>query len=304
MRTILHIGSDKTGSTALQFALAGQRAELRSLGVCYPKLDDRPDHRCLATSDLIPQTLGADCDVVVFSSEALWRAPKGKVRSIVSQLPPGPAQVVGYLREPGAYAEAAFLQRCRMCRSERELRAIVQLLKIPAQVNPIVYRAVRRFSQLQTWSENLSGKELLVLAYDPDADVVTDFCTQVGLQHILPALAARPTARQNPTLGLKAIHASVLVRERDGAKVQEQFLRFCAVDDAGVAQPMITTEAIRTVTRQRALHTINRFDGLAGDLSSLRNYVDRPNAEATLNKASALEYLAEKMPGFKQAYNA
>ena len=40
----LHIGLPKTGTTALQHALAGNAASLASAGVAYPVADGRKDH--------------------------------------------------------------------------------------------------------------------------------------------------------------------------------------------------------------------------------------------------------------------
>ena len=50
MRCILHIGTEKTGTTALQTALSNQRKYLSKNGVCYAKAPGEPNCRSLAAA--------------------------------------------------------------------------------------------------------------------------------------------------------------------------------------------------------------------------------------------------------------
>ena len=50
MRLILHIGSDKTGTTSIQKALSLSRNYLAQKGVLYPQLENSDNHNLLAVS--------------------------------------------------------------------------------------------------------------------------------------------------------------------------------------------------------------------------------------------------------------
>ncbi len=232
VRTVLHIGSDKTGSTALQHALASGRQELTMRGVLYPDIDGRPDHLSFAEGARPNWPRLPDVDTMIVSSEALWPLGQAEVESVLAALPAGTTDVVAYVREPGAYVEAAFLQRCRMCTSERGLRAAVALLALPPAINPIAKRAIRRFGQLGRWADAADGgtvDRLVLRPYLPtrwpERDIVSDFCDAIGRKDIEPLLADRAHRVQNPTPDLTAIHASVLIRSSSGQQAQTRFLR-------------------------------------------------------------------------------
>lgn len=252
IRTVLHIGADKTGSTAIQRAMADHRAKLADLGVWYPDLDGRPDHRSILATPSTPLPAGSveGVDHVVLSAEGLWSADRPTIDQLLVALP-RPITIVGFVRDPVDHAEAAFGQRLRLSRSEPELAAVLALRAVPAPVNPIVGRARRRLHQLERWVEavqevraaNRAGQddaaepavELTVRPYRAGDDVVVELCRAAGLDHLVPVLADRPDPRPNPTPGLDAIHASVLVRRRAGAEAQARFL------DAVAARPQHQT---------------------------------------------------------------
>jgi hypothetical protein len=50
MRCILHIGTEKTGTTALQTALSSQREYLSNNGICYAKTPGGLNCRSLAAA--------------------------------------------------------------------------------------------------------------------------------------------------------------------------------------------------------------------------------------------------------------
>ncbi len=243
--TIVHIGADKTGTTAIQRAMAGHRDELLARRVWYPDLDGRPDHRLLATEPeraLLTRSVPDGVDTVLLSAEALWAIEEPAIAGFLAGLPPGNVTVVAYLRDPVDHAEAAFTQRLRLSRSEVELRALFAARRIPAPLNPIVGRAARRLTQLEHWVQAVdrhratrpdpsSGIRLLVLPYDPDGDVVVGLCRAVGLDALIPLLADRTDPRPNAAVDLVTLHASVLVRAAAGPAAQTRFL------DAVAARP-------------------------------------------------------------------
>ena len=59
-RVYIHIGQPKTGSTALQKAMAAHPRELATAGVIYPVADGREDHRGEIADLLVPRTTPTD----------------------------------------------------------------------------------------------------------------------------------------------------------------------------------------------------------------------------------------------------
>lgn len=306
-RTILHIGADKTGTTTVQEALAHHREELARAGIWYPDLDGRPDHWRLAQPDPPILAPPPGTRTVLLSSEALWSLSDRAISHLLTRLPGGPVSVVAYVREPADHAEAAFLQRCRMCRSEAELRLVLALRRLPPSVNPIVHRAVRRLRQLVTWVERVDlddVDDVLVRTYGPATgavdDIVADFCTTTGLAAAVPALAptGRAAVRRNPTPDLVTIHASVLVRARHGPAAQQDFLRQW-VDAGGIGRPgPCTPVAVRSEIRRRARPLLEALDRQAGGLGPLLEPAAalEPPTAAPLDRRAARSLAAQFPP--------
>ncbi len=150
MRTILHIGMPKTGSTALQTCLLASQAQLLAAGVLYP--DNPPgcrfnNHRLLVAGYTpfarLPRHIRRDPDytaanmaeryaafrdhiadqahavapeVVILSSESLFRTPSRRARAALrAVLPPGTetVDVAAYLRRPSEQYLSNLQQRLR-----------------------------------------------------------------------------------------------------------------------------------------------------------------------------------------------
>lgn len=283
VETVVHIGADKTGTTAIQRAMARRRSELLVNRVWYPDLDGRPDHRLLAAEPGRSLPVPDDVDTVLLSSEALWTVEESVIAELLAGLPPGPVTVVAYVRDSVDHAEAAFAQRLRLSRSERELRVLFAARRIPAPLNPIVGRAGRRLTQLERWLEAVDQHRakqprpgpvvrMLVRPYDPAADVVVDLCRAVGLDRLLPLVADRVDPRPNPAVDLITLHASVLVRAEAGPSAQAQFLDVVATrsSTAGPSNetgrgPLLPTALGRRI-RRRTEPILDRIEGAVGRL--------------------------------------
>ena len=150
LRTILHIGQPKTGSTALQTCLKASKAELAAAGVLYP--DNPPgcgfnNHRLLIAGytpfarlprhirrvpdytranigeayaafrdHLAAQVARVGPEVVILSSESLFRTPGRRARaSLRAALPPGTdaVDVAAYVRRPSEQYLSNLQQRLR-----------------------------------------------------------------------------------------------------------------------------------------------------------------------------------------------
>lgn len=116
MRYVLHIGTNKTGTSTLQDYLSTHRADLLSLGMWYPGIGSFPH----AQHDLAYAIKKDDFDAYGFSRDVISEgaAPDGATTTIVSSeafhtirdvesvaaiFPPDRTQVVLYLREHLSY---------------------------------------------------------------------------------------------------------------------------------------------------------------------------------------------------------
>ncbi len=315
--TIVHIGADKTGTTAIQRAMAMGRDQLLDNRIWYPDLDGRPDHRLLATEPRRSLPVPDGVDTVLLSSEALWTLDESVIAEFLTGLPPGPVTVVAYIRHPVDHAEAAFAQRLRLSRSEWELRALFAARRIPAPLNPIVGRARRRLTQLERWVEAVELRRtkqadrradvrILVRRYDPAADVVVDLCRAVGLDALIPLLVDRADPRPNPGVDLVTLHASVLVRARAGPAAQTRFLDAVAARSPTTGPAIEATrrpllpEALGHRIRRLTEPTLDRIERVVGGLE-LRREPERqavPVGRTGLDGAQARARLHQVWPTF------
>lgn len=117
MRVIIHIGTHKTGSTALQMSLS------RSKGFLYPKSGRPPQHAISFGHHLLPWSLtrghdlkawddldsemsGSRLDKVVLSSEEFDTLNEDQIDFVASRLPD--AEVVMYLRRQDKFVQSMY----------------------------------------------------------------------------------------------------------------------------------------------------------------------------------------------------
>lgn len=206
MPTILHIGCDKTGTSAIQAALTSSRALLSASGFNYPDVDGRPDHRSLLSE---PHRLEVDEDgaTLVLSYEGFWPEGPEALAPLLERLP-APIRVVAWARSPQRYVDAAFRQQCKHAKSPAHLRVLLGAAAMPPAINPLVRRCVRRFEQIRPWN-NAFGDSLEVFDYEAEsADVVAAFVEHTGL----PGLEVGDQ-RKNARPSVNALHAFALARK-------------------------------------------------------------------------------------------
>ncbi|WP_424927856.1 hypothetical protein [Amaricoccus tamworthensis] len=198
MKSIIHIGMPKTGTTALQTALYRSREYLLGHSILYPR-NDFPgpftNHALLAASlledDGMPrymrnrglfrrksmsrcldtqiagyqeQVARHQPDCVIYSSESLFRRIDGgryaRVRDVLSKLGPDP-ELVAWLRKPSEHFLSALQQKFKGSHRIKKPRA-------PS------YRSV-----LNGWSQ-CTGRPVTVHLFDRNSmvngSVVDDFC--------------------------------------------------------------------------------------------------------------------------------
>ena len=135
MRIVLHIGTHKAGSTAIQHMLGHNRVRLRKKGFCYPQpTDGQPGHHELAWAlrssaggktpkpvarDVLPklrrQLERSDCHTAILSSEEFeFATTPDQLRMIKRELPADPLQIVVYLRRQDKYLVSEYGQHLKM----------------------------------------------------------------------------------------------------------------------------------------------------------------------------------------------
>lgn len=189
------MGMPKTGSTAIQNALAINRNVLIRREIHYPETATRGNaHHPLAWSaalerkprddvppltsvlDSLTRELEGSTGVAVLSSEALFHLPSGELRPIIewSETVSRSVVAVVYVRSPAAFHEGWYRQ---LVKTSGYSLTFEQHLRSAPVVN------VR--SRLEM-TEDLSGRSRLMVrpylrAAFANGDVVQDFCSSIGV---------------------------------------------------------------------------------------------------------------------------
>jgi hypothetical protein len=198
MKTILHIGSPKTGTTALQHGLHNARERLLEKGALYPFLSTAEvskNHGTLSIMLLRPERLPRifrfktdkdrqsaietalqeisyqiaknEPDCLILSSEYFFRVvPLGLWPELLNKIPgcdPANLQICCYIRKPSAHY----------------LSMLQQKLKASHEIAPPAPHNFRRV--LESYQEQFPDAEMSVRPFErgalKDGDILADFCT-------------------------------------------------------------------------------------------------------------------------------
>lgn len=202
MQIVLHIGTDKTGSTSIQNAVFLNRQWLASRSIYVPSVGlgaDNGHSRLLRNLD--PQTLakligelktadeqGYTRALLSWEGMGSLRFGKAQIRQLVAALAPHSMLVLVYLREQAEIIQSGHLERVKQNRNGIAIKFIesprtpVQKLKamlILGNPNRNYYRLLRR------WEQCIPGAAFAVRIYSRSqlqgGDVVTDFLAQLKL---------------------------------------------------------------------------------------------------------------------------
>lgn len=186
----LHIGRHKSGTTSIQRFLARNRDVLLRNGFCYPDCAPHPTaHHPISIA--LRDTDGSgvnDFPAIsalsseefkgfnfIFSSEGFQSLRPHVVSSVFS---PGETKVVVYIREQLEYSISSYLQRIQASAARWSFQEYLQ------RIRPNLYYG----AFLNDWADKFGSKSITVRIFDRSklegGDVVTDFCSQVGLDKI------------------------------------------------------------------------------------------------------------------------
>jgi capsular polysaccharide export protein len=220
MRLVLHIGSTKTGSSALQATLNTRReALLQEAGALYPAGGVVAGaHHLLAAAvhpgawRMHPNAIGEDraaffdetaaairdeveatgAQTLIISSEYFWSSlPPVTYRTFGAAFAGWPVEIVCFLRRQDEWATSSYLQAVKSGekRSFEDWAALV--LKPPAS-------GLHYFRVINRWAYYLDATKVHVIRYaDARANVLSSFCDTLGLP--LDTEAAPPRVNPSPS---------------------------------------------------------------------------------------------------------
>lgn len=228
-RLILHIGTQKTGSSSLQKTLRDARERLLQAGILYPMLErgrhrfkhagmtraaksERPDDAAAEHAALVQEFRASGAHTMVLSDEALWRAQTPFRHFFERFRPAFRIEVVAYLRRPDLYIESLYNQTFRTG-DPQEQRNIQAFWRDPSVQGRTMYH--QRLTEWRSVADE-------VRAFDFSREVkahglIASFFGGLGLQ--VSPLPQEITAKASPdsqaVLTLRCLRAAGLPTQDD-----------------------------------------------------------------------------------------
>jgi len=236
VEVILHIGTDKTGSTSIQNNLFLNRAWLTGHSIFVPatglgagnghgallaRLDDGEMGR-LAEELAAARQRGMDKALLSWEGMGSLNFSRADIRKLRAALGPDPVRVLVYLREQAQIIQSGHLQQVKRNRNVTTIRALVHP-RTP-------WQAIRAFLRLRNpnrnyyrllkrWQRAIPGACFTVRIYDPsrlvDGDVVTDFLAQLGVGRDAGFLPARDNYNESLDVEAAIMLESLQSRQTD-----------------------------------------------------------------------------------------
>src|SRR6185437_15701113 len=260
MRYVLHIGTNKTGTSTLQDYLGTQRPELLSLGIWYPEIGSFPyAHHDLAyaikkndfgeyglSHDLISEERAPEgTTTTIVSSEAFHTIRD--VESIAAIFPPDRTTVVLYLREHLSYLASWY-------------REAAQARDITCSFFDFAQIFGYSLSEMVDRWQAVYGENLRVRQYERDKlvnrDIVSDFFA-TAFNSAPPVI--RDFQDRNPSISgnllfLKLVLNHLLTPEDNNAIVHE--LSTLATLEPRFGGKMFVSEGTRSASRIATRRTV------------------------------------------------
>lgn len=205
---VLHIGYEKTGSSAIQAFCARNRNWLNKKGIEYPLIGQLPQHSLLYAElnsksprrihSLIRETRAqidsSSCQTIIFSHESLHLQSPQIFHDMLSGYN---TQVVAYLRNPTQAAISHFATMVRFGRLP--IHDIGKAIRIYSKT---LISCFDYYWELEAFATAFGRENLCVRHYSPDNLVggqsTSDFMHLLNVDQI--AVSAWPKARANPSI--------------------------------------------------------------------------------------------------------
>ncbi|MCB1845379.1 MAG: hypothetical protein KDI09_20595 [Halioglobus sp.] len=270
MKVILHIGTDKTGSTAIQSSLPGNRDWLLARSVYLPLtglgidnghselLSSLTQDALQALTTELAQAQACGYDLAFLSWEGMVRFNSRQIRLLASALGDHDVNILVYVRDQAEIIQSAHLQWVRMHAGARDIRSIAQPSGLLEYALAYAFlRDPRRnyYRTLRRWERVIPGAGFRVRPFSAanllGGDVVTDLLQELGIADATGFLHGGKLT--NPSLD---VESALLVQawKRDPA-FQEQCDTLVDVTESMLAQ---NGPATRYFLDEKAVHNIRR----------------------------------------------
>lgn len=280
---VLHAGTNKTGSTAIQSFLAAHRQPLRESGILYPQLDGDPlsqtslqKHIGLAhasgdtaplaetLSQLQHQLATSQATKVILSTEHLFAMPRAWVPTLLEAVSPLFASVslVIYFRSQRDLWTSLLNQRAKALKVLPTHRP----WGTDEFLGPAIVENMHYADYLDAYAPLIGRDHVLARRYDPsgfpDGSVVPDFLQTVGLASHQPhtdLTAAGTSSAINPSLGWKGVALAITLAARhhalDSRRAVARAMRkaFARAHDEGLTDWLGRAACYLTEDQQREL---------------------------------------------------
>jgi hypothetical protein len=290
MRIVLHIGTDKTGSTAIQHHLAANREWLGGQSIYIPRsgFGDGNGHAALfaeptparlqAMTDELLQAQKQGYRLALLSWEGLASRRYSQIRELRSCFAGFSVTLLIYLREQADVIQSGFLQEMKKLGSLPPLRVFGQkwpTLEYPRYLSARFPRYRNYYRLLRRWQRGLAGADVCVRIYDrrqwEAGDLIDDFLCQLGVQRN----AGFQTINATLNVSLDAESAFYIDALRARGESQKTLLRLIDValsviaHDGPASRYFLSESVVASIRRHFTpsnRRLVRRYLGREGDL--------------------------------------
>jgi len=201
VKLLLHIGTDKTGSTAIQRALWENRDWFLARRVYIPQTGLGVDngHATLLQSldgELLSQLTAelqdlnhSDYAAAVISWEGMCRFGDKQIRSLMGAVSKWPVELLVYVRDQAEIVQSAHLQWVQMNAAAIPVKSLSTPKSLAHRIRQYLFlRHPQRnyFKLLRRWQSARRDLSFALRRFSPEhligGDIITDFLTQFDLQ--------------------------------------------------------------------------------------------------------------------------
>ncbi|WP_444958052.1 hypothetical protein [Microbulbifer sp. ZKSA002] len=244
MKIYVHIGSDKTGSTAIQTTLYQNREALRAQGIEYPQLLNQENHHECLFRELrsgkkgegwieLDKIISSNPKHLILSAEALCNLRTSEIALFKQWLNHSETYVITYIRRADEYLESGVMQRLKTAKSYTAFKwQYIAAKYVPTFLDPNVYNAAFKTLFVKRWEKEYSGK-VTVRPYDKnqweDQNLILDFLSSLGLSRAQNSIRTDKISR-NVTPSIAGIYASSILTRNKLFGLRQQLYRSLAND--------------------------------------------------------------------------
>ncbi len=243
MATIyLHIGSPKTGTTAIQKFLTKNAKTLKKIGYSFPDFGIRYPHVGEFRNGYFISRMGGDCfldereqswkmleeelqnvDNVILSDEAIWMRQRRhvfweRIRKKVEELG-AEVCVIVYLRRQDLLMESFWNQKTKY---NGNTLTFDEFVETHDRLMPMRYG-----KRLDIIQDKLKPRRICVRVFEPSQlyheNVVSDFCREIGIKE--DSVSLEYDKKSNPSLSLNSIELKRILNQVSGCENTEDFYR-------------------------------------------------------------------------------